>query len=715
MSGNGATKQAAEYVSEGAKRAEQKLKNNPFDLTAWSVLIREAQNNPIDKARKIYERLVTQFPSSGRFWKLYIEVELRTKNYDNVEKLFQRCLLKVLHIDLWKCYLSYIREKKSKLPSYGEKMAQAYDFSLDKIGMEFMSFPIWMDYINFLKSMEAVGSYAENQRMVAIRRVYQQGCVSPMINIEQLWKDYNRYEEGINIHLAKKVLEDRSRDYMNARRVAKEYEAMTRGLDRNAPAVHPQNTPQEVQQVDLWRKYIQWEKNNPLRTRNQMLVTRRVMFAYEQCLLVLGHHADIWYEAAQYLEQTSKLLCEKGDMSSAKIFSSEVANIYERAISTLLKKNMLLYFAYADYEEGRMKFEKVHGIYSRLLAIQDIDPTLAYIQYMKFARRAEGIKAGRMIFKKARQDTRTRYHVYVAAALMEYYCHKDNSIAFNIFELGLKKYGDDPEYILAYIDYLSHQNDENKTRVLFEQVLTSGKLPPEKSGKIWAQLQIFENNNGDLASILKVEKRRFAAFREDYEHRETTLLVDRYKVMDLYPCSANELKALGYEDISHNKLTTIVPDPVATPSRLPVFKEQVDRKPKYPRPDIQQMIPFLPRYLAPPASHPVPGGVFPVPPAALGLMKLLPPPVCFQGPFVQVDVLMDIFRRCTIPSSVEEAVSIITGGIQDQAVGGNDPIESNVVLHGGVKRPSDHSEEVEKKKGRVTPPIDDICGARQHK
>lgn len=31
-------------------------------------------------------------------------------------------------------------------------------------------------------------------------------------------------------------------------------------------------------------------------------------------------------------------------------------------------------------------------------------------------------------------------------------------MAFKIFELGLKKYGDIPEYVLAYIDYLSHLN-----------------------------------------------------------------------------------------------------------------------------------------------------------------------------------------------------------------------------------------------------------------
>lgn len=43
-----------------------------------------------------------------------------------------------------------------------------------------------------------------------------------------------------------------------------------------------------------------------------MIVYPTVMFAYEQCLLVLGHHPDVWYEAAQYLEQSSKLLAEKG-------------------------------------------------------------------------------------------------------------------------------------------------------------------------------------------------------------------------------------------------------------------------------------------------------------------------------------------------------------------------------------------------------------------
>jgi cleavage stimulation factor subunit 3 len=33
------------------------------------------------------------------------------------------------------------------------------------------------------------------------------------------------------------------------------------------------------------------------------------------------------------------------------MFADEAAAIYERAITTLMKSNMLLFFAYADFEE----------------------------------------------------------------------------------------------------------------------------------------------------------------------------------------------------------------------------------------------------------------------------------------------------------------------------------------------------------------------------
>lgn len=191
-------------------------------------------------------------------------------------------------------------------------MAQAYDFALEKIGMDLHSFSIWSDYVQFLRGVEAAGSFAENQKITAVRRVYQKAVLTPIIGIEILWKEYIQFEQNINPIISEKMSLERSRDYMNARRVAKELEFVTKGLNRNLPAIPPTLTKEEMKQVELWKKYIAFEKSNPLRSEDTALVTRRVMFATEQCLLVLNHHPAMWHQAAQYLDQSSKLLTEKG-------------------------------------------------------------------------------------------------------------------------------------------------------------------------------------------------------------------------------------------------------------------------------------------------------------------------------------------------------------------------------------------------------------------
>ncbi|XP_032581084.1 protein suppressor of forked [Drosophila sechellia] len=643
-----------EWGMERLVRAQQVVELRPYDIESWSVMIREAQTRPIHEVRSLYESLVNVFPTTARYWKLYIEMEMRCRYYERVEKLFQRCLVKILNIDLWKLYLTYVKETKSGLSTHKEKMAQAYDFALEKIGMDLHSFSIWQDYIYFLRGVEAVGNYAENQKITAVRRVYQKAVVTPIVGIEQLWKDYIAFEQNINPIISEKMSLERSKDYMNARRVAKELEYHTKGLNRNLPAVPPTLTKEEVKQVELWKRFITYEKSNPLRTEDTALVTRRVMFATEQCLLVLTHHPAVWHQASQFLDTSARVLTEKGDVQAAKIFADECANILERSINGVLNRNALLYFAYADFEEGRLKYEKVHSMYNKLLQLPDIDPTLVYVQYMKFARRAEGIKSARSIFKKAREDVRSRYHIFVAAALMEYYCSKDKEIAFRIFELGLKRFGGSPEYVMCYIDYLSHLNEDNNTRVLFERVLSSGGLSPHKSVEVWNRFLEFESNIGDLSSIVKVERRRSPVFEnlKEYEGKETAQLVDRYKFLDLYPCTSTELKSIGYAEnvgIILNKVGG-----GAQSQNTGEVETDSEATPPLPRPDFSQMIPFKPRPCAHPGAHPLAGGVFPQPPALAALCATLPPPNSFRGPFVSVELLFDIFMRLNLPDSAPQ-------------------------------------------------------------
>lgn len=69
------------------------------------------------------------------------------------------------------------------------------------------------------------------------------------------------------------------------------------------------------------------------------------------------------------------------------------------------------------------------------------------------------------------------------------------------------------------------------------------------SSRIWDRFLDFESCVGDLASILKVEKRRKTAYEEaqkDQTMNHSMLVIDRYKFMDLMPCSGEQLKLIGY-------------------------------------------------------------------------------------------------------------------------------------------------------------------------
>ena len=481
-----------------------------------------------------------------------------------------------------------------------------------------------------------------------------------MISVELLWKDYCAYEMSINPMLGKNIIESRSRDFLNIKRVTKELETLTRATDRNTPCIP---STEDIKQLTAWRKLITWERLNPLKTEDKLLITRRVILAYEQALLCLGYHVDLWYEACAYLEQTSRYYSEHGDAHLAKRFLDETSNFYERATQTYLQSNMLIHFAYADFEESHLNMDKARSIYNHLLD-NLTDPTLAYIQAMHFERRTDGIKSARAIFKRAREDPRIQHQIYVAAALMEYYCTKDNNIAYNIFNLGLKKYHQNVDYILAYIDYMTHLNEDHNARVLFERILAiENSITKEYQLPIWNEFLKFESQVGDLLSIKKVEKRRLNVYSEtkELEGRETLLLIDRYKFLNLLPCSNDELKLLGYKEQSSGNFLF---NENSTMNESNLLEQAArERRAVLPRPDIKHLMPFRPTRNPMPGSHPTPGGVFPLPDTALYLVKVLPPTRNFEGPFVMIDQLMERLTRMTIPDNFEPVRISIQGGV----------------------------------------------------
>ena len=472
---------------EKVSEIERKIAENKYDIESWTILVTEAQKLPIDKARGIYERFFQVFPTAGKFWKQYVEHEMNAKNYANVEAILGRCLLKCLHIELWRTYIQFVKLIKKDAANGLIDIKKAYEFAIEKVGYDINSTQLWMDYIQFLSEMPSANEREKSSRMDEMRHYYTRAVEIPMHNIEAIWKDYDSFENNRDKLLAKSLIPKLSPKYMTARSVYRERKTITDNLLRNMLAAPPGKgiISFEKKQVSLWKKLIQSEKANAQRL-DPPLLRLRVDFTFKQCLLCLLHYPEIWYDYANfYIEQN--------------LFDQAI-EIYEQALNTL-PDCTLIYFAYCDFLESQNNFSAARKIYEKL--IEKKPSSLAYIQMIQFSRRAENIKQARKEFLNARKnDKNCTYHVYISAAMMEYYSNQSES-AKNIFEKGIDEFIHQPEYVITYLKFLWNINEEHNARSLFERVLSSN-LPAEKTRDIWNLFLEFEYNYSNLSSISRV-------------------------------------------------------------------------------------------------------------------------------------------------------------------------------------------------------------------
>ena len=64
------------HLGSKIERAEKGIVEDPYNVESWVVLMKETSNMMEEDARKIFERLVNQFPTCGKYWKIYIDFEV---------------------------------------------------------------------------------------------------------------------------------------------------------------------------------------------------------------------------------------------------------------------------------------------------------------------------------------------------------------------------------------------------------------------------------------------------------------------------------------------------------------------------------------------------------------------------------------------------------------------------------------------------------------
>ncbi|GAB4817721.1 hypothetical protein N2152v2_004767 [Parachlorella kessleri] len=698
---------------------QAKVAADPYDAASWEQLVAERKeakrrnSESVAELRATYDELLKVFPTAAGYWRDYCELEIATNSPGAVKALFSRCLLMCLSVDLWRAYLQFIKKLNEPKGAEGiDEIRKAYEFTLDRLGQDLNSGPLWLEYAHFLQAPKVgspvyqalfgqqpaaagqqEGDGQELQRVVALRRAYQRAVVVPTSHVDQLWREYEQLENsGSNKTLARRVLDEWRPKYQAARLLYRERSKRAEGINFKALPLPPgRGGTVQQSQAALWQEYLEWEKGNPQRLEKAAYVAR-VSLTYDQALMVLLHYPDTWLEYAAWhaegggsgsaaanavLGKARKALpaCLAVQLAAADALESggsvpKAKEIYEGLVEHLkpVEEGGVAAATAAAQPAGEGgeaagAAQKPQQAPLGALALSAEQGTLAWIQYMRFSRRTENIMAARKVFMRARKYPELSWQAYVASALMEWQHDRKDQIPRNIFELGLKAFLGVPDYVEQYATFLLGLGDLPNARALFERALTD--TSPEAAPQLWDAFLRFEYEVGTTAAIQSVEQRRREAVgRPTHDPLQVVLL--KHKVLGLWPAS-------GLQQQHFQRLLGLLPPLEAPPdSEQPRGRDHEHRGERAERGERDRSPrPARDRHHSPPPHRHQPqpspqrgggggagfalggpgGEAEPIrqfPPELGAFMTQLPPPHAVEGPLPDVDLVIDVLVKADL-------------------------------------------------------------------
>jgi cleavage stimulation factor subunit 3 len=152
-------------------------------------------------------------------------------------------------------------------------------------------------------------TYEMQQQMDLLRKIFHKAIQTPLHNIETIWKEYDAYENSLSKLTAKKFISDRAAGYMTARASMKDFKSLMEPIEKitaNWYSVPPLWSATEVSLLGHWKRYITWEKSNPLALDDKQKLLNRVLYAYRSALLHLLHFPEVWFDLSTFLHQVGK-------------------------------------------------------------------------------------------------------------------------------------------------------------------------------------------------------------------------------------------------------------------------------------------------------------------------------------------------------------------------------------------------------------------------
>ncbi|KAK7438024.1 mRNA 3'-end-processing protein rna14 [Stygiomarasmius scandens] len=369
----------------------------------------------------------------------------------------------------------------------------------------------------------------------------------------------------------------------------------------------PNFTMSERQHVGRWKAYLKWEESNPLmmEEKDKSTLQSRISLVYKKAVVRMRFFPEIWFMAYTWTnsigkhEEASSIL-KSGieanpasfvlnfayiDLLETKKDFEEVHKAFDKFLD-ILRENLDVLQAEADKaaavatttdnnvlgdtDADGVKSSNPNPTLEEPTALS-MNPTsssssdgvetdelkekkkeygLVWIMYMRFGRRAEGVKSSRAIFGKARRGKYIPWEIFEAAALMEYHCSGEKDVATRIFDLGMNVHSKEKDFVLRYLGFLISLNDESNARALFERVITT--FPPEQSRALWERWSRYEYQYGDFEAAQKLEKRMMEIFPNDppikrFAQRYTYLNIDAIASRDIGVAMAKKESQLAHQ------------------------------------------------------------------------------------------------------------------------------------------------------------------------
>ncbi|KAJ0967496.1 hypothetical protein J5N97_024413 [Dioscorea zingiberensis] len=222
-----------EHFEDVYNPEEERLWNlvraNCLDFNSWTTLIEETEKvaeNNIGKIQKVYDAFLAEFPLCFGYWKKYADHEGRLDSVDKVIEVYERAVLAVTYsVDIWLHYCVFA------MSTYEDPdvIRRLFERGLAYVGTDYLSYPLWDEYIRYEESRQAWSSLA---------LIYTRILEHP---IQQLDRYYNCFKDLAAGHPLSEILTSEE-----ATMLAAPIEADTKGGEGE---VHPDGVDQSSKLV----------------------------------------------------------------------------------------------------------------------------------------------------------------------------------------------------------------------------------------------------------------------------------------------------------------------------------------------------------------------------------------------------------------------------------------------------------------------------------